>query len=216
MAETSAAPDNNLGRELYALLLTDSRAASARIALAYHESLVRDLLRAHPGESDKHLIEQGVNDALVSLLARPQQYDPEKGGLYAYLKMSAGADYKNRRKSEDRRARRHVEHDAHVADWDGNAEQPIEYPDDTSVEDEVLRKLDPLWPRLETLLPNPTDLQVLRMMMDNVRRTESYAMVLGISHLPEDEQAREVKRVKDRIRVKILRNLDPAELRHDD
>jgi RNA polymerase sigma-70 factor (ECF subfamily) len=55
-----------------------------------------------------------------------------------------------------------------------------------------------------SLLQDPTDRQILALRLQGERRTEAFAELLGISHLPIGVQRREVKRAKDRI-DKILR-----------
>lgn len=53
-------------------------------------------------------------------------------------------------------------------------------------------------------LSDPRDQQILALRLQGERRTEAFAEILGISHLPIEAQRREVKRIKDRI-DKILR-----------
>ena len=54
------------------------------------------------------------------------------------------------------------------------------------------------------LSKNPNDQQLLALRLQGVRRTEAFAEILGITHLPIETQRREVKRAKDRI-DKMLR-----------
>src|SRR5262249_10509741 len=53
-------------------------------------------------------------------------------------------------------------------------------------------------------LDNPTDKELLRLKLDGVRDTASFARVLGITHLLVARQQEEVKRHKDRI-IRFLR-----------
>jgi hypothetical protein len=50
-------------------------------------------------------------------------------------------------------------------------------------------------------------------MMDGIRETDIYAEVLGITALSEHEQFLLVKRNKDRIKKKLLRHIDPSDLK---
>jgi hypothetical protein len=52
------------------------------------------------------------------------------------------------------------------------------------------------------------ELRVVMLMLDGERSTDACARVLGLADLPAPEQAREVKRVKDRL-GKRLRRLAP-------
>ena len=47
--------------------------------------------------------------------------------------------------------------------------------------------------------------EVLTLMRQGERRTLEFARVLGISELPAEQQRREVKRVKDRIKRRVER-----------
>jgi hypothetical protein len=57
---------------------------------------------------------------------------------------------------------------------------------------------------LMSALQNPKDQQLLALRLQGERRTEVFAQILEISHLPIDSQRRAVKQAKDRI-DKILR-----------
>ena len=59
---------------------------------------------------------------------------------------------------------------------------------------------------LVNLLQDPKDRQILALRLQGERRTEAFAAILGISHLPSEDQSREVKRAKDRIDKVIRRN----------
>jgi hypothetical protein len=59
--------------------------------------------------------------------------------------------------------------------------------------------------RAEALFNSEVDLQVLRLMLADERRTEVYAETMHIGHLPIEEQRDQVKRCKDRISKQIRR-----------
>jgi RNA polymerase sigma-70 factor (ECF subfamily) len=50
-----------------------------------------------------------------------------------------------------------------------------------------------------------SDREVVWLMFEHERRTSVFASVLGIEDLPELEQRREVKRVKDRLKARLKR-----------
>jgi hypothetical protein len=62
-----------------------------------------------------------------------------------------------------------------------------------------------VYARLRAAFPEERDRRVIHLMLENVRDTESYASALEIAYLPPDEQAAEVKRVKDRIKKRMRR-----------
>jgi len=47
--------------------------------------------------------------------------------------------------------------------------------------------------------------RVLDLMLDGERRTPAFAAALGISHLPVREQRQEVKKVKDKLKMRLKR-----------
>lgn len=49
------------------------------------------------------------------------------------------------------------------------------------------------------------DRQLFELMVDGERKTSVYAAVLGIAHLPADEQRHEAKKAKDRINARFKR-----------
>jgi hypothetical protein len=51
----------------------------------------------------------------------------------------------------------------------------------------------------------PSEQSVLDLLLSGERSTAAYAAVLGLAERPADEQAREVKRVKDRIKKRLER-----------
>ena len=64
-----------------------------------------------------------------------------------------------------------------------------------------------LGPELAVFLDSlpPEEKRVLPLMQDGERHTSAYAEVLGITQLSPLEQAREVKRVKDRLKKRLER-----------
>jgi hypothetical protein len=62
------------------------------------------------------------------------------------------------------------------------------------------------------LLPEPKDIEVVLLMMSDVRQTEEYVAVLEIEHLAPQEQAAVVKRTKDRLKKWLQRHLSRSEL----
>jgi hypothetical protein len=59
--------------------------------------------------------------------------------------------------------------------------------------------------KLLPIVTDPTDRQVLNLMLDGVRETGAYAAILGITERPIAEQQRIVKQHKDRIRKLVRR-----------
>ena len=174
-----------------------------------YADLVREIgLRAHRGGAggavDMALVEEAVGQALLDYNDRPGRYDPAQAPLRAYLAMAAYGDYRNGTSKE----RRHTSRQATLT---GDSLAEVEVADDRQELEGLLTRISTRewWPHVEEAIGDPVDRQVMLMVMNGVRSTESYARVLGIGNLPADEQARQVKKAKDRI-AKRLRRLGEA------
>ena len=213
-----AAPDDLapavLGAALHQRLLDGDVTASAEIAEAYLPLLVAHMQTRYPGVDDPHLPQIAAIDALQNYLHRPEQYDPDKSSLEAYLRMAAHGDLKNALKQRARERR--AQGGEQVVELDApDAEYQVEANTGLSVEEQVEILTSPVWPRLNELFTDPVDQQIVQLMMENVRKTTAFAHVLGITHLSADQQAQEVKRHKDRLKKRIQRHINPEEWDHD-
>jgi len=183
----SKVPDEEqIGTALHALMMAGDVTAPARIAEFFVPLLIKRLTSK---KIDQELVDTAVADALLSYFKSPAQYNPSKLPLGKFLLMSAGGDLKNmlsRRKKEVERFgfTESVELGASMSEpWDEKT---------TDKMSAILNVLD-----------NETDKQVVTLMADGVRETAAYATVLGVSNFPPQEQAKIVKRNKDRL-VKLL------------
>src|SRR5437899_4812 len=82
--------------------LTDDPAAPAEFAAAVYPRLLRDLQTMHPTE-DPGRIADVVGDLVLTFVQQPQQYDPDRSSLRAYLRMAADGDLRNAQARERRR-----------------------------------------------------------------------------------------------------------------
>jgi DNA-directed RNA polymerase specialized sigma24 family protein len=171
---------------------------AARVALS--EVLLSALRRRFGSRRDleREDIESFIGEAITKYLGAPDDYDPAREPLLAYLYADADGDIRN----EAAKRRRRPE----VPVWGGEFEL-LSTPGNPSVEEQVVERLDPLdLPRssVERALAAIQDLSdeergFLQLRADGVRSTQAYAEVLGIAHLPAEQQRREVKRAKDRL-----------------
>jgi RNA polymerase sigma-70 factor (ECF subfamily) len=199
------------GLKLHNRLLAGELTASAEIADKYLDGIVHYLEQKHPNIPDPHLVETAAIDAVLNYLRRPQQYDPSKASLDHYLRLSARGDLQNlidqrRRRENAPKAMQVVELDAPSSEYTVEDERTL------SVEEQALSLASPLWKRLFELVPDGRDMEIVLLMMENVRSTEDYAVVLGIEHLSPTDQAADVKRHKDRLKKWLQRSLMRSEL----
>jgi DNA-directed RNA polymerase specialized sigma24 family protein len=200
-----------LGYTLHQLLLEGDPTATAQIAEAFMPWMIEQLGHRYSNLRDPHLIDTAVADALINYFGRPDQYDPARGSLAIYLRMSANGDLLNllkrsRKETSSQRSGQIVELD------DPNVEHEVEIQAEFDLEAWVLSQQSPVWEWLPRLLPDPIDQEILSLMLEGVRETEPYAEVLGLSAKLADEQAVIVKRSKDRLKKKLQRNLKRSEL----
>ncbi len=198
-----------LGNALHQRLLAGSATATSEIAEVFLPLVTNRLRQRYPNLDDPHLVDTAVEDALVSYFKRPGQYDPAKLSLASYLRMSADGDLRNSLKSQ--------KNDVKLNSLDQFVElehSHTEYQlaDGFNLEDQAMNRLSPIWERLNNLLPDPIDQEIVLLMMEGARDTEAYIEVLGISERSLEEQAAVVKRHKDRLKKVLQRAIKPSEL----
>lgn len=187
--------------ELHRLLLNGDPTAPARIVERHLDRLIERLSARFPNVPD--LVEDAVSQALTAYVMNPQIYNPDLSPLFNFLFMAAKRDLLNLLAAEERRLKREVvELDADVA-----LDEPgTEYlADETANPERLDLDQDELEARLQQVLPDPRDRELLKLMMDGERRTEAFAQILGITSLPLAEQRAVVKRHKDRIKQRLRR-----------
>lgn len=144
---------------------------------------------------DPDLIDDAAIDALMSYIKNPGSYQQHKRKLLGYLNMSAEGDLRNAlAKADRRRKRERRDESVELRSLAGNKD---------NADDQVERN-DRVDSKLKSLFPDLRDQQLAELIVEGVRSTDSFAEVLGIRHLDLEEQRREVKRHKDRIK-KILK-----------
>lgn len=196
--------------ELHEQLLGRDPTAPARLADTLFLPLVENLRRGYP-RIDPDLITMAAIDAWAGFVKAPQKFDPSKGkSLFGYLKMAAEGDLLNaldHLKREKKRLRaldalRPVE----VENVLRNRETATEENPLAQLETkEWQRQVEAIYGRLDELFPDAIDRQLAELVLTGERRTETYTRILGLQHLSRQDQQREVKRHKDRIKKRLQR-----------
>ena len=204
--------DDSVPRELtdalHRRLLSGDLTASAEIAELLLPLIVHTLQGRYPRLHDPHLAETAADDAVLSYLRRPEQFDPSQLPLDRYLVMSARGDLLNLlRVNRSTGPVETVELDHPDREYGEDIRD-----ESLGVEEQVLMQASPVWPLLAQLLPNPTDREMALLILENVRETTEYAHALGIDGRARDEQEAEVKRHKDRIKKVLRRHIRPSDL----
>lgn len=200
--QAETAEQIEVGRALHQLLLNGDSLASSTIAELYFPLLEAHLKRRYY-KVDNELRWDAITQAYFSYIENPTAYNPAKLGLLAYLKMAAEQDLRNALAKQTRRNRNLTSLDnvaVIVPDGNINIEEQI-------IQRERLDELRKARLRKQQIVAdNEVDRQLLELLQSGVRATVEFAKVLNIEHLSVEEQRREVKRHKDRLRVYLKRN----------
>lgn len=196
------------GAELHALhqrLLAGDVTAPRELAERLVPLLRRRLGQLERTVEDPAVVRSAIGLVIAKYLGDPERFDPGRGGLVGYLAMEARGDVLNELDALRRRRR-------HERPVDNLVE--LERPGrDSTVEDEVLERADPVGvppdvarAALQALSElDELDRRLLQMMADGVRSTAAFAAVLELSHLPVELQRKAVKQRKDRLGKRLER-----------
>ncbi|MBY0458158.1 MAG: hypothetical protein K2V38_12520, partial [Gemmataceae bacterium] len=165
-------PDDDEEQRLFTALAS-GRAAWNDFAVRLLPLLGGFLASAFPN-ANPHDRETAAEDAIFSLLQRPEQFDPTRGRLGAFLRMSARRDLQNGCQKE-KRAARAIPLEL-VAEPAAGAEETGDGPTWTD-------------PRLATELASLDEAEsaTLTLMRAGERDTLVFARELGLTHLPAVE-----------------------------
>lgn len=189
---------------LHRRLLEGDRVVPAELMERLLSPLIGEMKHEYP-TTDVHLVSDGVTDALLDYCARPGRFDQTRGvPLNRFLAKAAWRNIANLLRGETRRRAREAKA-AEMADHN-----VVElYPEaGNSLQNAVLDTKQGL-DELARLLPDATDQQIFKLKFMGERRTEVFAEAMGITHLPVEQQRREVKKAKDRIDKIMERRKDP-------
>jgi RNA polymerase sigma-70 factor (ECF subfamily) len=187
--------------------------APAELADAYISHLVDWLRRRNSSTIDDHMLMEAAGDAILSFAKKPDTYRADCGkSLIGYLQMSALGDLKNLLKKRSRQVGRSVDWDSVELSPDaGNALWHVDDPLDAIISVEAAAQVRrELLPVIQAGL-SAEERDCLDLYLDGERQTDPYTTALRISGLPEDEQRRRVKQVKDMLKKRIERGRS----RHD-
>lgn len=190
----------SLGRSFHKRLLSGTDpCVSAELCELFLPLLNRALSRRFHRLPDPHLTETFAIDALLKYLASPEKFNPKKGSLIAYLYMDAYGDLLNFLEKQ----KKFVEHHDSYSEYEVKA-----LTEDQSLDRTLIDQSLSIAERVIAETLDPTDRELIELMLEGERRTERYADVLGIFDLPKDQRASEVKRRKDRLKIKVKRQLE--------
>jgi len=206
-APSTTIPSREEGERFRRLLLNRDNVAQQQFAYAYLEPLVAWLGRKRP-RLDEDLYQQAAEQAIMDFIHNPGAYDPVRCGLWGYLCMAALRDLLNLLKKEARHRRGRQSLDSVAESPD--AGNYLGREDDPSRVLSFAEQQRAARAAVGGGLTEP-ERRALEVMLQGVQETPPYAEALGIAHLPDDEQARQVKRFKDRVKARGKRARDDHE-----
>jgi hypothetical protein len=180
--------------------------APADVCRAYLDPVLDHLAARYP-RLDPHLRQTAAHEALLGYFKDPRQYVPERADLGLFLRMAARRDLQNLIEREDRHHRREIPWTA-VEEGDGSRNLSGEKAEATPVDEFERCEQAKRWHAyLESLAAtfSAEERCVWDLMLAGERSVTAFATVLGLTDRSAEEQAREVKRIKDRIKARIKR-----------
>ncbi len=200
---TRAWPEAEEIEALFARFIRGDLVAQSDFIAAVLEPLAEHLAR-YRRDADDHACLSAAEDAVLALIRTPQLYDPARGRLLSFLRMAAERDLQNALVREQRqRGRREPGESVELLPDERNtpAEGAADLP---GFDDPALA--------VEIASFSEMERRVLDLMRQGERRTSAFAAVLKIADLDPDEQARAVKREKDKLVLRLKRAVrrDPA------
>lgn len=145
---------------------------------------------------DPDIYLSAVYETLTDYFKAPEKYDPAKSGLMTYLRLACRRDLQNLLAKESRHASGRISLES-VA---------FSLSDGNDISERVANNLDNQQ-LISDLMQGMTSEEqaVFSLVMEGERSTRVAAEAMNIGHLALEEQAKLVKRVKDRIKKRIRR-----------
>jgi RNA polymerase sigma-70 factor (ECF subfamily) len=192
------------GLRLHLLLVEGVAAAPADACRAYLGPLLH-WLSARAPSVDNHLRQTAVHDALFDYVQNPTSYDPRRGSLASFLRLAARRDLLNLLQREARhhwrrRSWKVVEDGVDGGNLSGTEEEPLLHLERREEAAHWQAFLSSFAARC-----SPQERCVLEFMLAGENRAAVIAPALGMGELAADEQERRVKRIKDRLKIRLKR-----------
>jgi len=180
------------------LLKGEDPCVSAEICEVFLPLLKKAISQRFCNLSDPHLPISFAIDSLMSYLSRPEKFDPARSSLIAYLYIDACGDLLNYLDKQKKFVELHATPSEH--DMKGLV-------DEKNPENQLIEQSSVIAEQIVLEITDSADIRFLELMLERVRETEAYAKVLGNDRLDNGKIATEVKRRKDRLKVRLKRKI---------
>lgn len=180
--------------EIHGRLIEGSRTASLDLFREALDPIVGHLMRAVAGitEEDAH---DCAMEAIISHINQPDTFDPAKSSLWTFLCMIAQGDARDVIRKRLGHGHLMEKHGYNIELWVGHANNEYEQSDWKKDAEKIMRLHG------DFIVQNDGERRVLELILDGERTVKAYAEALGLD--PSTDVAAEVKRVKDRINLRL-------------
>jgi len=206
MAMPVPLPDRDGELELHRRLLAgDDPTAVRDFIAAYLDQLTHWLERANSVQA-QDLCGDAAERAILSTLKNPASYDPGRQTLIAYLRMAATMDLRTLLAREAKYRERHVS--MNDVEDSPKAGKYLGCHDDPSLPMQLREEAQARMQAIPaSLLEGLTEIEkrVYELLMQGARKREEFAAACEVTDLSVEEQAKEVNRVKDRLKRRLKR-----------
>lgn len=187
------------------LLSGSSPTVTGEIVAELLPAMVKGLMREFPRVGDLHLIETAAEDALLFYFDHPAQFDPARSSLLTYLRMRARGYLLNslggQKSSQGGEKAVELAGSEAVYEVEAQNERDAEA---ALIEGESQAEI---MQKLSEIITDPQDFAALALMLEGVRETSAFAVVLDIADRPLADQTKLVKQCKDRIKKAVQRKM---------
>ncbi len=173
--------------------------AFAELADTLYSSLVQVVCKRAGIQADQVLVEEAVGQALLDYHDHPGNYDPERISLHSYLVMAAYRDFQNAVAKEQRVK-------AHQVSLFDLALQGYDIADEQGTVDSHLQ-VEELQVIIDGIFSDAGERRIVTLILNKVQALTPYAQVLGIAHLPLEDQRKQVQLVKSRLIRRLRRRM---------
>jgi len=198
--------------ELHSLIQKDDDVALMELFEIHGETIMIKLKSWYKSVLDEALILEAVNEAFFGYYKNPNTFNPKKGTLSRFLEVAAERDLKNILQKENRRGKKiDLPEDVELQEkmWNSILSES-EASDSAIVMTETYSKVEEF---LQGYFLNSVDVELARLILMKERANTEFVKVLNIDSLSPQDQTKEVKRNKDRIKKVISRNNIEEQLR---
>lgn len=180
---------------LFQRLVQREETASSELFSLFYDDFFKYFRKPFNNQLNEDDLKDLIADSFFKFIDQPNKYDPTKGSLKKYLQADVRGDILNQLK---KKSIRYVELD----DDFRNSMVREDNPEIIFMNKELLEKVEA---KLRDWFENEDDLKIAWNIVREVRETEHYSNILGLQNRPMNEQKKEVKRHKDRIKKQLER-----------